>query len=532
MSIRVCKASGNPIFSTKGAAHSPVKVSLPIMQKTLLLLLVFLAPLVLSAQTIGPDPGFGDNGLVITGPYEGDAQYFGTYLSQQSDGSAICASHLLNQQIGAVMTNMIRVGNDGSIDAAFTAGTALLSNQATVALAVQPDDKVLISRSLTVNANDVVVLRLNKNGTLDSTFGVYGEAKLQREHGFWRNLFVQHDGKIVAYAVKGNHLDTMVIERLLPNGLPDPGFGNNGLLEFASGDNENYPFDCAEQADGKIIIAGMSTWKGLLIRLNPDGSLDQNFGTDGYVIDSLGLISEFYGMDLLPNGKIVTCGYRFFPKQALVAQYNSDGSRDMSFADHGIHYINEALQSRELKALPDGRLLVMSWTGNQTDTVSLTMLHPDGQRDTSFAPNGIYKILDASIYPRDMVVGGNAVTFSGRVTDASSPYYERLAVYRLRFENVVNTKSPVQPTWPLEVYPNPVKESFTAKLYLTENTPLSLYLYDMSGKRVHQFIENETYPAGEQEWQLTFPRALPAGTYVLCAESGGVTCGRIRLNKL
>ncbi|HXI89085.1 MAG TPA: hypothetical protein VNO24_03630, partial [Blastocatellia bacterium] len=142
-----------------------------------------------------------------------------------------------------------------------------------------------------------VLLRLNSNGTLDSTFGAGGYAITDIAGGAYA-VALQPDGKILVNGSSG-------IVRYNTNGSIDTSFAINGV--FAS--EIDVSQDIALQADGKIVAAG--GYSGFaLTRLNPDGSPDTSFGTNGNVITlidgSRGSVGN--ALALQPDGKILSGG--------------------------------------------------------------------------------------------------------------------------------------------------------------------------------------------------------------------------------
>src|SRR5262249_25129447 len=107
------------------------------------------------------------------------------------------------------------------------------------------------------------------------------------------NLAVQADGKIIVVGSK--------LQRLNPDGSPDTTFGSNGAVPV------NYTItSVAIQADGKILVVGpqnvnFSTNHTLLVRYNPDGSVDTGFGAGGVVTVFPGEASNVL---VQPDGKI------------------------------------------------------------------------------------------------------------------------------------------------------------------------------------------------------------------------------------
>jgi uncharacterized delta-60 repeat protein len=130
-------------------------------------------------------------------------------------------------------------------------------------------------------------------------------------------------------------------------------------------------FAVAVQSDGKIVAAGSSRGTAfLLARFNAGGSLDQTFGTNGSVETTFGdQAAAGSGIVVQADGKIIVVGvsgagpYSELNDFAL-ARYNSDGSLDQSFGSGGtlkIHFPGEGNtgSSATSAALQtDGKLVV------------------------------------------------------------------------------------------------------------------------------------------------------------------------------
>lgn len=101
--------------------------------------------------------------------------------------------------------------------------------------------------------------------------------------------------------------------------------------------DEDYAYDVAVQADGKIVVTG-SAWnvddnEFFVVRYNTDGSLDTEFGTGGIVTTAMGIRSCYANaLKIQPDGKIVVCGvYEYLFEDFMVVRYNVNGSLDSSF---------------------------------------------------------------------------------------------------------------------------------------------------------------------------------------------------------
>jgi uncharacterized delta-60 repeat protein len=102
---------------------------------------------------------------------------------------------------------------------------------------------------------------------------------------------------------------------------------------FASG-LDVYPRVMALQPDGKIIV-GYWSGRPRVARLNPDGSLDPNFISDGFPVDRSTASYNINKIRVLPSGKIYIAGTFLesstVPANNYIVRLNPDGSLDTSF---------------------------------------------------------------------------------------------------------------------------------------------------------------------------------------------------------
>lgn len=235
-------------------------------------------------------------------------------------------------------------GVGGKIITSFTS-----QQESAEAVLVQPDGKIIaIGYSYFVNASpyyDFAVARYNSDGSLDSTFGVGGKATIDFGYhdGGYDGLLLP-DGKILVggYSRNVGTLDDATVIRLNPNGTLDTTFGTGGraLVDFGSDESA---YRIALQADGKIVAAGgtdTATYnKFALTRFNADGSLDTGFGVGGKVVTEFGsfTVARLTGLAIQPDGKIVTGGTLYISEQydIALARYNPDGSLDTTFDGDG-----------------------------------------------------------------------------------------------------------------------------------------------------------------------------------------------------
>ena len=165
----------------------------------------------------------------------------------------------------------------------------------------------------------------------------------------------------------------------------------------------------AIQPDGKFLIVGYvlpnepvgQPTNMFLARFNFDGSTDDSFGTDGFVVTDLGVTDGNRGgvgvlmraVGLQSNGDIVVVGStRRFPAQSsIVARFLPDGSLDSSFGNHGIAEndcaLADAVAINSASGInTDDRIVA---AGTRGFTACVFRLNPDGGLDRSFNGNGL-----------------------------------------------------------------------------------------------------------------------------------------------
>lgn len=177
-------------------------------------------------------------------------------------------------------------GNAGKVSNLFNESDSITD------MALQPDGKIVTADSAFRNNNyDIGVSRYNPNGSVDLSFGNQGNTvtNLTNTNDRATGVALQTDGKILVSGFTGSNFFSPVVVRYNSNGLLDASFGSGGIIIFQNfiGQFE----DVEVQADGKILLGGFTvnlTGENqsdfLLVRLLPNGQLDQSFGTGGGVI--------------------------------------------------------------------------------------------------------------------------------------------------------------------------------------------------------------------------------------------------------
>jgi uncharacterized delta-60 repeat protein len=350
------------------------------------------------------DTTFENDGKVTTA-FSSNLNYTSA-VGVQADGKAVAVGYNINGE-----SLFVRYKTDGTLDTEFDGDgkltTSIMSGAKT--LMFQTDGKIISAGGLLRNSNfDSVVVRLNPNGSFDTSFDTDGQVLTDigvRNSGA-RAVAIQADGKIVTAGYSGTYTESdFGLARFNTDGSLDPTFDNDGMV------TTTFPFNGSEevtaiaiQPDGKIVAAGMVNRKYGLARYNPDGSLDTTFNGDGRVI------STYTGMDgasavaVQPDGKIVVGGVMIgglYGDFALF-RFNPDGSPDTTFDGDGIARTSVSETDDAVSAIiiqPDGKIVAAGTALNANSDFAVVRYNADGSLDTTFDNDGM---VTTSVANRDI----------------------------------------------------------------------------------------------------------------------------------
>ena len=239
------------------------------------------------------------------------------------------------------------------------------------------------------------VLALN----IAPSFGLPGTGKVLTDIGIAStdeaySVTVQTDGKIV---VAGLSDGNFALVRYNANGSLDTSFNTTGKVVTDLGINTtDGGYAVKAQADGKLVVAGMSAGDFAVVRYNANGSLDTTFNGTGKVLTDLGNKTNDggYALSLQADGKLVVAGFTQtgeFNNNFAVVRYNTNGSLDTSFnstgkvvTDIGSNTIDDKAHSVIVQ--PDGKMVVAGASGDRNFT--LARYNTNGSLDTSFNSTG------------------------------------------------------------------------------------------------------------------------------------------------
>ncbi|MCG3155068.1 MAG: hypothetical protein DKINENOH_01670 [bacterium] len=274
---------------------------------------------------------------------------------------------------------------------------------------------------------------LAQAGSLDPAFGSNGQVttdfigpNLEVGQGV---AIAPADGRIlVAGYTNDDGGSDFALARYMPDGSLDVSFGTDGRVTTDLGSRVDMVGGALFQPDGKIVVGG-SARRGntiysdfVLVRYNPDGSLDAGFGNGGKVFTTIQDDALIYAIALQADGKIVAAGYTSTVSYAVdfaVARYNSDGSLDASFGTSGIVITDFSMShdtGYDVALQADGKIIVTGSVWSSRSSFGLARYNSDGSPDNSFGSNG--KLVTSFGPSGGAIAHGVVVQTDGRIVVA------------------------------------------------------------------------------------------------------------------
>lgn len=289
------------------------------------------------------------------------------------------------------------------------------------------------------STSDLVVTRLNADGSVDTAFGSGGSVAIAVASGgatytvTAADLVVQPDGKIVVLGTANTTTptpsgeDDFVVARINANGTLDTTFGTSGisLINFTPGSSTfgTVAESLALAPDGKVVAAGsaFSTATGseqfAVARLNTNGTLDTTFNGTGLAMVTFNTGGSSATNDsanavvVQPDARIVVVGQAnlptvsgLTPTNVAVARLTANGALDTTFNGTGTLTFSYNLGGNSVDVgtavVLDGPRIAIAGTTTEllpvTDRrtgvqdLTVTRLNADGSFDATFNGSGKY----------------------------------------------------------------------------------------------------------------------------------------------
>lgn len=333
-------------------------------------------------------------------------------IAGYADGKVIVGGGFTTYK-GSAVPRLVRLNEDGTVDSTFNVGTG--PNSVVTSLYVEDDGKILVGGYFTsfnaVGANYIV--RLNGNGSIDSSF-VYGSGF----NDMVMDIAKDGDGNYIigGYFTRYNSVNYIRrIARISNTGTLDTTFVDTSLANSSGFENWVYTVDV--DSAGRVYAGGFfkkfnQIGAPIFLRLSNAGDLDNNF-----VVERFGPDSSVFASAMQVDGKLVIGGWftNYDNVSAVrIARLNLDGRLDTSFVT-GYGFGGTVY---DIEALDDGRILVVGDFGSYDvySAPGIIMLNPNGTVDSSFnvgtGANGAVETVEIASDGK-ILIGGSFTTYRG-----------------------------------------------------------------------------------------------------------------------
>ena len=336
----------------------------------------------------------------------------------QSNGKILVGGHFTTYN-GTNCNRIIKLNSDGSIDETFSIGEGF--NDSVYTIVIQSDGKIIVGGDFTTYNGTSLnrIIRLNPDGSQDGSFSI-GDGF----NGSVLCITIQPNGKILVggdfEGYNGDGYNKII--RLNPDGSVDNSFIHGSWFNSTV-------YSIVIQPDWKIIVGGDFTYYNevnynCIIRLNYDATIDTSFVIGG------GFNSTVYSIVIQSDGKIVVGGHFTYYNGTSsngIIRLNTDGTVDNTFGNG----VNDTIKS--IIVQPDGKILIGGYF-TAYDTYGglnyIVRINSDGTLDNDFTNTG--EVLNSTVNTLGLLSNGNILVggtftsgnrYSNYIRNYTNDYY-------------------------------------------------------------------------------------------------------------
>lgn len=208
----------------------------------------------------------------------------------------------------------------------------------------QADGKIVVGFALGYEPPTIGLARLNRDGTLDGSFGDGGVARTGvplAGYPWTLGIDVAADRRMVAAGPAPCTCPTgagggLLIARFLADGSVDKSFADDGS-KVIRGEEFSSATSVEALRHGGIVAAGTLFDTGLtVVKLHRSGAFDDRFSGDGIAVPYPGRGVVANDLTLGARGRLVLAGEALCCNSDFVLRLNRGGARDPSFGHRGV----------------------------------------------------------------------------------------------------------------------------------------------------------------------------------------------------
>lgn len=500
------------------------------MKKTLTLVTLLFSLMVSHSQSGTLDTSFGTDGIVLT--QVSPVYNFGMATVVQPDGKIIVAGYAGTPS--TYKAAVVRYNTDGTLDNTFGAGGELIipigsAKSYATDVALQDDGKIVLgARTFDNVSGNFALVRLNADGSFDSSFGTNGIVIASTGgNDVSASILIADDGKIL---LAGDSDESFSVAKFNSDGSLDTSFGTNGWAITVFDGSISIIQQIAFQNDGKIVMGGFAInsvgrYQMAAARLNADGTLDTSFGTAGKVNFNIGVDQDFVtAIAIQSDGKILLGGHTYItsnPRLAYdfaVVRLNTDGNMDSTYGNNGVttaQIVDEANYTNGMIIQADDKVILVGRTVKELDyDLAMVRFNTDGTLDSTFGNGGK---VSTDVEGREDHGYAIALQPDTKIILAGYSYpagADDSAIVVARYNNDGTAGIDDNLNNEFRIYPNPAREQLTIEM-TDASAKYQVEIIDMLGKKV--------YNTAIQKMGQIDVSALASGTYLVKLNSNSQT---------
>jgi uncharacterized delta-60 repeat protein len=246
-------------------------------------------------------------------------------------------------------------------------------------------NKIIVAGMKSVN--QATIARLNTSGFMDGNFGNLGSKDISSINSttYYQidDLNLDKDNKYIMtgkhYTTQGSNIFTqLVVMRFNDDGSIDNTFDTDGKAFYNSANSGSHEqgIKIFSNAQNEYYICAASyqngsNWNYGLLKIKNDGSIQNTFGNNGWIIYDLtnqGETETLLNAEMMNNGNILMTGNQGSGDTVHFALFmvKPDGTRDLNFAPNGLFLnifgTNNNSSSAGLSITQDGKIYLSGYT--------------------------------------------------------------------------------------------------------------------------------------------------------------------------
>lgn len=263
------------------------------------------------------DKSFGNNGSVLFNPT--DNREVGSKIYATPKGDVL----ILGYHNGVF--GVVRLLENGKVDpssaplgtvASYGYGDSFSSSQG-------PDGKIFVAL-YSMLENHFVILRLNADGSLDSTFVANGFTVKSNVFQTSFKIVSLSNGDAIIAANEYNADRNILLTKFKASRELDQGFGSNGQISIDLGSNDDTLSSFTVDSQDRVLIQGKTkNLDTVLLKFTKDGDLVTSFGQNGKII--LTEDQDVFLNSAMSKGDDVVLYNAFTTKESAALKIAADG---------------------------------------------------------------------------------------------------------------------------------------------------------------------------------------------------------------